>query len=113
MRQRIEHIFLEAIKDDNSFKESEPWFGLFFGNKRYTKREMRETWEDGIKHGIGIGLYKASLEGQKIEINTNIQNEKHKEFIEKLYALYADYGFGIQYHPKHGMCVVEFKKTQL
>ena len=84
MDLRIERIFKEEMQGDTSFQEKESGLSLLFGTNKYSKQEMRETWNRGIKHGIEIGLRKASLEGQKIELNKNTTNEKHKEFLEKL-----------------------------
>ena len=107
MDLRIEHIFREQCKGDTSFQEKETGLSLIFGTHKYYKQEMRETWNRGIKHGIEIGLQKASLEGQKIELNNNTHNEKHKEFLEKFYQLAAEYKCSIQYHPEFGMVVID------
>ena len=106
MDLRIEHIFREAMQGDTSFQEKESGLSLLFGTNLYTKQEMRETWDRGIKHGIEIGLRKASLEGQRIELTHNTTNEKHKEFLEKFYQLAAEYKCAVQYHPEVGMVVV-------
>ena len=106
MNLRIEHIFKEEMKDDTSFQEKDSTLNLLFGNNKYSKQEMRETWDRGIKHGIEIGLRKASLEGQKIELNNNITNQNHKEFLEKFYQLANEYKCAIQYHPKYGMIII-------
>lgn len=106
MDLRIEHIFTEAMQGDTSFQEKESGLSLLFGINKYTKQEMRETWHRGIKHGIEIGLRKASLEGQIVELNNNTTNKKHKEFLEKFYQLAAEYECAVQYHPKVGMVVV-------
>jgi flagellar biosynthesis/type III secretory pathway protein FliH len=106
MYLRIEHIFKEAMKGDTSFQEKESGLSLLFGTHKYSKQEMRETWDRGIKHGIEIGLRKASLEGQRIELSHNTTNEKHKEFLEKFYQLADEYRCAIQYHPEVGMVVV-------
>ena len=79
MDLRIEHIFREEMKGDKSFQEKESGLSLLFGTNKYSKVEMRETWDRGIKHGIEIGLRKASLEGQRIELNHNTPEGKHKE----------------------------------
>ena len=68
---------------------------------------MRETWDRGIKYGIEIGLRKSSLEGQRIELNQNTTDGKHKEFLEKFYQLSDEYKCAIQYHPEIGMVVVD------
>ena len=106
MNLRVEHIFKEEMKDDTSFQEKDSTLNLLFGNNKYSKQEMRETWDRGIKHGIEIGLRKASLEGQKIELNNNITNQNHKEFLEKFYQLANEYKCAIQYHPKYGMIII-------
>jgi hypothetical protein len=106
MDLRIEHIFEEEMKGDTSFKEKESGLQLLLGTNKYSKQEMRETWERGIKHGIEIGLRKASLEGQRIELNHNTTNENHKEFLEKFYQLVNEYKCAVQYHPKVGMVVI-------
>ena len=94
------------MKDDKSFQEKEHPLSLLFGRKRYTQENMRQTWEQGIKHGIEIWLRKASLEGQRIELYNNTTSEKHKEFLEKFYQLADEYKCAIHYHPKVGMVVV-------
>jgi len=71
------------------------------------QRELRETWEMGIKHGIEIGLHKASLEGQRLEMYHNIKNPKHKEFLDKFYKLAGEYNCAIQFHFGDGMCVID------
>lgn len=107
MDSRIEHIFREEMEGDTSFQEKESGLSILFGTNKYSKVEMRETWVRGIKHGIEIGLRKASIEGQKIELNHNTTNEKHKEFIEKFYQLAAEYKCAVQYHPQAGMVIVD------
>lgn len=106
MDLRIEHIFREAMRGDKSFQEKESGLSLLFGTHKYSKQEMRETWGRGIKHGIEIGLRKASLEGQRIELTHNTTNEKYKEFLEKFYQLATEYKCTVQYHPEVGMVVV-------
>ncbi len=106
MDLRVEHIFFEAMKGDKSFQERESGLSMLFGMHKYTKQEMRSTWELGIKHGIEIGLVKASLEGQRIELNHNTPEGKHKEFLEKFYKLADEYKCAIQYHPQVGMMVL-------
>lgn len=105
MDLRIEHIFREAMQGDTSFQEKDSGLSLLFGTNKYSKQEMRETWDRGIKHGIEIGLRKASLDGQRIELSNNT-NEKHKEFLEKFYRLADEYKCAVQYHPEVGMVVV-------
>jgi hypothetical protein len=107
MDLRIENIFFEEMKYDKSFQEKE--FGLLsllFGTTKYSQKEVRDIWHQGIKYGIEIGLIKASLEGQRIELNHNTSDEKHKEFLDKFHKLADEYNCYIQYHPKHGMTVI-------
>lgn len=106
MNLRIEHIFYEEMQGDTSFQEAETGLSLLFGSSKYSKHDMRKTWNNGIKHGIEIGLRKASLEGQRIELNRNTINEKHKEFLERFYQLADEYRCAVQYHPKFGMVTV-------
>lgn len=103
---RIENIFREEMKGDTSFQEKESGLILLFGGNKYSKFEMKETWNRGIKLGIEIGLRKASLEGQRIELNYNTPEGKNKEFLEKFYQLANGYKCAIKYHPEIGMTVV-------
>lgn len=109
MDLRIEYIFNEEMKGDTSFQEKESGLSLFFGGISYNKHEMRKTWESGIKHGIEIGLRKASLEGQRNELNHNTKESKHKEYLEKFYKLSEEYGCAVQYHQEIGIVVVSRK----
>jgi hypothetical protein len=104
---RIENIFAEEMKGDTSFQERESGLSLLFGGTKYDKHEMRETWDSGIKLGIEIGLNRASLEGQRIELNHNALEGKNKEFLEKFYKLAEEYKCAIQYHPQIGMVVLD------
>jgi|11BtaG_2_1085332.scaffolds.fasta_scaffold63451_2 DNA-binding Lrp family transcriptional regulator len=104
---RIENIFQEAMKGDTSFQEIQNGLkSRLFGRTKYDRHEMRETWNRGVKLGIEIGLNKASLEGQRIELNHNTSEGKNKEFIEKFYKLAEEYKCAIQYHPQIGMVVL-------
>lgn len=107
MDTRIEHIFYEETKNDKSFCEKDHFLSALFGGTKFTKSDMRDTWKKGIKHGIEIGLRKASLDGQKIELNSNTINPKQKEFLEKFYELAKQYKCAVQYHPEFGMVVVD------
>lgn len=111
MDLRVERIFQDEMKDDKSFQEKESSLTIFFGS-RYTNQDMRDTWNKGIKHGIEIGLRKASLDGQIIDLNTNthINNSRHKEFLEKFYKLSDEYNCAIQYHPEVGLKVIDKEK---
>lgn len=109
MDLRVEHIFSEEMKRDTSFQEKKTGLSRFFGSK-YSQADMRKTWDLGIKHGIEIGLNRASVEGQRIELGYNTKEGKNKEFLEKFYALAAEYNCAIQYHPKLGMVVLDKNK---
>lgn len=106
MDGRIEQIMSEQELNDKSFLEKDSLISSLFGTNKYTKCEMREAWFKGIRHGLEIGLFRAGLEGQKIELGKNTENEKHQEFIRKYYELAEEYGCAIQYHPVHGMTIV-------
>jgi len=110
MHSRIDKIFQDEMQGDTSFQEPDTIFDLIFGSKKYSQHEMRETWESGIKYGIEIGLSKADLEGQQIELDKNTTNERHREFIEKFYKLAEEYKCAIQYHPKIGMVIIDREK---
>lgn len=107
---KIEQIFREEMEGDTSFNDNSPSSikEMLFG-VNYSNHDMKETWDMGIKHGIEIGLNRASLEGQKIELNHNTEEGKNKEFLEKFYKLAAEYGCAIQYHPQMGMVVLDME----
>lgn len=103
----IEKIFKEEMKGDTSFQEKPSGLEILFGrHKSKHQTELRETWDSGIKHGIEIGMRRTSLEGQKLELYGNTLKPEHKEFLDKFYELANEYGCAIQYHPEHGMIVV-------
>lgn len=107
MDNRIEIIFLEEMKGDSSFLEKESGLNRFFGRSGYSNMDMRETWDKGIKHGIEIGLRRASIKGQIIELNHNTSEGKNKEFLEKFYKLAEEYKCAIKYHQNKGMVVID------
>jgi len=108
MDMRIEHIFREEMKDDTSFKESSGIFS-FLSRKNYSAKEAREIWHQGIRRGIEIGLRRASIEGQRIDLVRNTQDARAKEYLTNFYQLCADYGYAIQYHPEVGLIVINTK----
>ena len=85
MNTRVEEIFEEEMKGDSSFQEKDSVWSLVFGRTTFTKIQMREAWDMGIKLGIEIGLRRASLQGQKLELMRNTTNKKHEEFLKKFY----------------------------
>jgi hypothetical protein len=103
---RVEQIYFQNFRNDKSFTEKPGW-GNTIDYKH--QRELRNTWELGIKTGIETGLCCASLEGQKIELTYNTTNPKHIQFLDKHYALCCEYGVAIQYHPVVGMCIINRK----
>lgn len=106
MNLRVENIFFENFKNDKSFLDKESPLKLLFGGTKYSSLEMRETFHRGIKVGIEVGLNEASIEGQIIQLNQNTE-EKHKVFLEKLYALCDEHNCSIIYHPEVGMVAVD------
>ena len=107
MDLRVEQIFFEEMKGDTSFQAKSGFLAKLFGSDTFTSIEMRKTWHEGIKLGIEIGLRRASVEGQIIEVNSNTLSEKNKEFLEKFYKLSEEYKCAIQYHPEIGMVVLD------
>ncbi len=110
MDLRVDNIFFEEMKDDKSFTEKTSVLEMLFGGNKFSQKEIRETWDNGVKLGIEIGLRRASLEGQRIELMQNTTNERHKEYLKKSYELAAEYNCAIQYHPKVGMVVIDYHK---
>lgn len=111
MDARVKQIMSEYVKHDTSFTQPPAGLELIFGQKKYTQQEVRRIWIDGIEWGVEIGLDKASLEGQKLELTRNTKNSKHNEFIEKFYKLADEYGCAIQYHPIYGMVIIDKEKN--
>ena len=110
MDLRIETIFWEEMKGDTSFRDNSPSsIKEFLFGVSYSNLHMKETWDMGIKHGIEIGLNRASLEGQRIELDNNTKEGKNKEFLKKFYKLVEEYECDIQYHSKIGMVVIDRK----
>lgn len=107
MDLRVENIFREELQGDNSFNEKVDLLSLIFGGNKYSQADMKTAWHNGIKHGIEIGLRKASLEGQRIELNQNTNDERQNEFLSRFYQLADDYKCTIQYHPEIGMSVID------
>lgn len=107
MDLRIEKIFNEEMKGDTSFQEKLGILEILFGIGKYNSLEMRKTWDQGIKLGIEIGLRRASLDGQIIELNSNTVKPKNKEFLQKFYQLAEEYKCSIDYHPSLGMVVLD------
>jgi len=112
-RERVEYIFWKEMKDDTSFNDNRPSsIKEFLFGVSYSNQDMRETWDSGIKHGIEIGLRCNSLEGQRIELDTNTSEGKSKEFLEKFYKLADEYNCAIQYHPEIGLTVRQLNQNK-
>ncbi len=106
MDLRIENIMFELKANDKSFTEKAPLGGLF-GEIKYKQPEVREIWFQAMGLGIEEGLRRASLEGQRIELNANTTDEKHLEFLDKFNRLASEYKCRVQYHPTVGMVVID------
>lgn len=102
MDLRLDKIMFEEMKDDKSFQERG-----FASLCRFSQNEVRNIWLRAVRQGIEIGLRRASIEGQKIELNQNTKNENHREYLKKFYESSAQHGCAIQYHPQHGMIIIE------
>jgi len=103
-RRDLAHMeMLNQRKDDTSF--TEPGFMGF--EPKYPQHEVREAWFGGMELGIQHGLYMASLEGQRVRICANMENDKQREFYEKFLDLAEKYNCAISYHPSKGMCVID------
>ena len=111
MDLRVQIIFDEEMKGDTSFREKGSFMGELFGRNHFSNNDMRETWDRGIKHGIEIGLRRASIEGQQLEMYHNIDNPHHKAFIDKFYKLAEEYGCAIQHHPQNGLMIINNKRN--
>ncbi len=63
------------------------------------------------QHCIGIEFRKSDnlLKIIKILLSQNTIDDRQKEFLEKFYKLSEEYNCGIQYHPKLGMVVIDYK----
>jgi len=105
MRARVEYVFHREFKNDKSFIAKPTILQAMFPRK-YSDTEMRETFYRGAKIGIEIGLNEASPRGQRIQLDNNT-DPKHKEFLEKMYALCNEYNCSIEYHPEVGMIVLD------
>ena len=105
MRARVEYVFHREFKNDTSFIAKPTILQAMFPRK-YSDTEMRETFYRGAKIGIEIGLNEASPRGQRIQLDNNT-DPKHKEFLEKMYALCDEYNCSIEYHPEVGMVVLD------
>lgn len=101
---------MQEMEGDTSFTDKPTGLArLLHGPITYSQLEAKNIWNMGIKHGIEIGLRRASLEGQKLEIHNNTKKNTplQEEFLKKHYELCERYGCAIQYHPELGMTVID------
>ena len=110
MRRRVEKIFAERVCSKNSLQNDKSTLKIlaFFQSLLSKSNKVRH---DDIKYGIELGLMYASLDGQIVELNTNIRDKRHKDFIDEFYALSAKYNCAIQYHFELGLVVVDMKSN--
>lgn len=111
MKLLIDRIFDEEVGKNVPFNEKGSTLNSLFGRKYYTEKDIRENWCQGVRHGIEIGLRRASLEGQILELNNNTVDKKHKEFLERFYQLADEYSCAIQYHPIKGMTIITLQHS--
>lgn len=104
MDARIKILMSDQRLNDTSFTDKS-----FFPIK-YLQSEVREIWFQAMEVGIEKGLYSASLDGQIIDTTNNCKDERHKEFYDKFLELSNKYNCSIQYHPLHGMKVIDTKR---
>lgn len=110
MEARVEQIFFEEMRNDTAYQGRESVLELIFP-VRYNKDDMRRTWHLGVKHGIEIGLNRASIKGQRVNLFNHAATPKQKEFLEKSYALSEEYNCQITYHPRYGMLVMDLDRS--
>ena len=97
-------IQVENIKEtDTSFTEK----GLFGITPKFKQSEMRETWFLGISEGLEIGMRLASLAGQKVTLDNSPKTEMQTKFLQELADISKKYSCAVQFHPEHGMCIVD------
>jgi len=113
MDLRIEKIFQEISPFIGPLFRKKTWFSRFNLTLRYSKSELQENWDNGVKCGIDIGLQRASVEGQRIELNNNTKDARHKEFLQKFYKLADEYKCAIHYHPARGLQITDQSEFKL
>lgn len=97
----------EIRKTDKSFMEKTTIFELVFGSDKISRAEAREIWLKGRETGMWDGIHMVNLEGQRIMLDRSPKTRLQDEFLQKHYELCARYGCAIQFHPEHGMCVID------
>lgn len=103
MRNEVEKIMHGVRLSDRSFTER----GFMGFAPRYSQSEVRDIWMNGIRHGVELGLLQGSLEGQAMDLEGSIKDDRVREFYDKFLGLCVEYGCAIQYHPLHGLVVID------
>jgi hypothetical protein len=96
----------EIQETDKSFTEKPTFFDVLLGEHKIPRDEVREIYLRGIQTGLEEGVRMTRLEGQMIMLNESARTRLQDEFLQKFHELCAKYGFVIQFHPDHGLCVV-------
>ena len=104
---RVFRAIEDAKRNDNSFTDKSI---IPLLSRKYSTSEVRDIWFQAMAIGMEQGLHMASLEGQRIDITNNCENEKHKEFLEKFYELAREYNCAIVYNMNKGMCVMDLNR---
>jgi hypothetical protein len=110
---RLDDIFEEAIKDDNSYTEDNSYLSLllksFFGKDKFTLKEIRKAWQSGIKRGIEIGYNKQSIQGQSVDIKNYpfSSNKNHNDFLKEYDLLTIKYSCGLAFDLDKGMTIFD------
>lgn len=106
---RIE-LLVDEVKNRMNNRKNISFLETFI-RRRYNDEDLKREFYSGLREGIFIGFEKSSLDGQKIELNLNIKNIRHKEFIDKFYSLCDEYKCDIQWNEKSGLCVIDKKEN--
>lgn len=106
---RVYNAIQEAKLNDKSFTEK-GFMGLPI---KYKQSECRKFWFQAMAIGMNEGIRIASPQGQRIDLYHSCKEERQKEFLDKFYALSAEYNCMIAYHPNDGMCVLDLKTPDL
>jgi len=106
------HLIFKRMQEirmtDKSFTEKPSFWELLLGKSNLiSQEEAREIWFKGRETGMRDGIHMVNLEGQRIMLDNSPKTRLQNEFLQKHYELCAKYGCAIQFHPEHGMCVVD------
>lgn len=97
----------EIRRTDKSFMEKPTILEMIFGTVKISRAEAREIWFQGREVGMWDGIHMVNIEGQRLMLDNSPKTRLQNEFLQKHYELCARYGCAIQFHPEHGMCVVD------